>query len=127
MGSGQTFSAVFSDPVSYMNLQFADIIFGNSATNVCHIRYDPVSASFELQSDSGSTWSTLLTPGSMGSVQNSQCILTGVGSSVNGSGTLLTVSVAVSFKLGFTGSQTIYGVTQNGAIPRVVSLWGLGP
>src|SRR5262249_46992055 len=116
-GSGQTFTAVFSDPVSYTNLHFVDIIFGspNSLINTCQIRYDPMSTSFKLRGDDGSTWSTLLPPGDMSSIENSQCILSGIGSSVSGSGAVLTIRVAVSFKLGFIGNQTIYGATENAA------------
>ncbi len=46
--------------------------------------------------------------GSAGSVSNSQCQINGTGSSAVGSGTVMTLTVNVTFRAGFAGNQVIY-------------------
>jgi hypothetical protein len=45
---------------------------------------------------------------SSGTLQNSQCVLNGSGSSAVGSGNSLTVTASLSFKPALAGAKTIY-------------------
>src|SRR5205814_1822625 len=51
-----------------------------------------------------------MTPGTAGTLQNSQCSLNVGSSSVSGSGNNLTVTVAVTFKSSFAGQKNLYSI-----------------
>jgi hypothetical protein len=57
-----------------------------------------------------------LTPGSSGSLSNSQCTLNGTGTSVSASGNNITVQFAMTFASTFTGSKNSYLATENSSI-----------
>jgi hypothetical protein len=60
-----------------------------------------------LASDAGS-WLTPTTIGASSVPQNSQCEVSSAGSSLSGSGTTLTVRLAITFRAAFTGVKNIY-------------------
>src|SRR6185312_392310 len=62
-----------------------------------------------------------ITPGS-GTQQNSQCVLSGAGSSVIASGITLTVNVSLAFQPSFTGSKNVYMEAAN---PFQAATWQL--
>ena len=62
-----------------------------------------------LLSDTGSGYLTpTVTPGSSGSVANSQCTVNGTGSSTGTSGNNLTLNLSLTFAATFTGAQNVY-------------------
>jgi len=61
-----------------------------------------------LSNDSTSGWVGSLTPGQSGTLQNSQCTVSGAALSVSGSGNNLTLNVPLSFQTAFSGAKNIY-------------------
>ena len=57
--------------------------------------------------DAGGPYSALTLPGS-GSVSNSQCAISGAGSSVVGTGDTLRLSLAMTFGPGFQGNELFF-------------------
>lgn len=108
-GQNQTFTAAFSDPDGANDLTLAELLINSSlsASQACYVRYDRNANRFLLFDDSGASAAGSLTPGSTGSVQNSQCILLG-NSSVSLSGNTLTMAVSLSFKTSFFGNRIVY-------------------
>ena len=107
-GSSQTFVFQFSDSQGAAHLSSASVLFNSSPSTVsaCSITYDRAANTLALLTDAGAAAGTI-TPGS-GSQQNSQCILSGTGSSVSISGNVLTLTLALIFQSTFTGSRSIY-------------------
>ena len=60
-----------------------------------------------LLTDGGAQPASTITPGS-GTAQNSQCILTGSGSSVTLSGNTLTLNLTLTFQTAFAGTKNVY-------------------
>jgi hypothetical protein len=108
-GSTQTFVFQFSDPQGAADLSTVAVLFHSNTDTAaaCAILYDRAANTLALLSDSGSVPSSALTPGS-GSQHNSQCALSGAGSSVSLSGNILTLSLALTFQAAFAGTQNIY-------------------
>jgi hypothetical protein len=108
-GSAQTFSYVISDSygASDVAMVWMQISMGPSA-NSCYSRYDATSNSLYLLNDADTAWYGPVAPGSGASLENSQCILSGSGSSVSKAGTSMTVSLAVAFNPAFTGTKALW-------------------
>jgi hypothetical protein len=108
-GSSQTFAFQFSDSKGAANLSAVSVLFGSSTgtTSACAITYNPAANALALLTDSGAAPAGSIAPGS-GSQQNSQCTLSGSGSSVSLSGNILTLNLALTFQAAFAGSRNIY-------------------
>jgi hypothetical protein len=115
--SAQTFTAVFSDPSSYANLQFAeiDINASSAVTAACDVRYDAKTKELLLRTDDGTSWSSPVSPGVDGTASNSQCAIHGLPSRTIGAGKNLTIIVAVSFTQSFVGDKNVYLLAENAA------------
>ena len=75
-----------------------------------------------------------LTPGGFGTLSNSQCTLSSMGGAITKAGNNLTVPFSITFKNGFNGAQSIFGLAQSntgsvGTSWRNLGYWtpGLGP
>ena len=112
-GTSQSFTLVYSDPDGFADLNPVYTLISGAldARNACYVWYSY--SSLYLVSDDGQTLLGPVTPGSSGSVQNSQCTLNGTGSSAAPSGTNLTLTLALTFKAAFTGTKTIYMQAQD--------------
>jgi hypothetical protein len=110
-GSGltQTFTAVYSDSSGASQLTTIRFLMNTSinAANGCYVQYTPSTNSMTLENNAGNGSAGTLTPGS-GLVSNGQCTLTGSGTTVNISGSTMTVTYALSFSTSFTGTQNVY-------------------
>jgi hypothetical protein len=108
-GSGVTFTAQYADTGGASTLLSGALLLNTSASTSsgCYVSYSPAMNLFSVYSDSGTTVVATVTPGS-GSGQNDQCVLNGVGSSVNLSGSTLTVAFSVSFLPAFAGTKNVY-------------------
>lgn len=139
-GGSQTFSFVFSDPNGGADITSANIILNNLETAVdgshaCFLYYDRVSNSVLLAADSGAGFVGGVTPGASQTVENSQCQLSGSGSSAITSGDRLTLSVALVFKPAFAGTKHwfVYAADHGGLTTpgyQVLGSWtvpGLSP
>lgn len=112
MGSGtsQTFTLVLSDGDRHTDIEWSWLII-NSTINAaagCFIGYHHPSNALYLANDAGTFAGGPLTPGNTGSLQNSQCVLDGAGSSTSGSGDHITLNFALAFNPTFAGTRNIY-------------------
>jgi hypothetical protein len=108
-GSTQTFTVVVSDPNGYGDLNWIQTMVDSELEGVgaCFIHYVRGENSLFLKDDAGTGWLGPIPLGS-GTLQNSQCILNGAGSSATSSGTNLTLKVSLNFKPAFAGTQKIF-------------------
>jgi hypothetical protein len=110
-GLNKTFTAVFSDPNGVPDLKSVSILLNTSVklSSGCFVIYEPASNKMYLYNNAGTALlSPGVTPGSSGSVSNSQCTVLGTGSSFSILGNDLTLSVALGFTSTFTGKQNVY-------------------
>ena len=117
-GSGlgpQTFSYLYSDGSGYQNISFAESILGTTSNlaGSCSTMYVPATSSVYLMNDAGGSWLGPLTIGHSGTLQNSQCTLNAQTSSASGSGTSLTVNLALSFQPTFIGLLNNFMLAQD--------------
>lgn len=112
-GANQVFSATYSDSVGYADLNVAIVLFRSTLAMAqsCQVRY--YRSHLYLLNDAGTRTLGPLTPGSAGTLQNSQCTLNGSGSSISFSGNSMTVNVSLSFQPAFAGSKYIYLYVSN--------------
>ena len=114
-GSSQVFAFQISDSGGYAAVTeldtFVDTGVGNA--NSCRVQYGPPNILY-LQSNDLTTWYQG-TAGSAAVLQNSQCSVNLATSLVSGSGTTLTVAVALSFSSTFTGAKNIYALAADSA------------
>ena len=125
----QVFSFQFSDPLGAADLTTVGVMFGGSAnpSAACAVSYDRVHNTLALLTDSGQLPTSSITPGS-GSQQNSQCSLSGAGSSVSISGPILTLNLALTFLPAFNGAKNIYMQAANpfGSTPwQAMGAWSI--
>jgi hypothetical protein len=113
-GAAQNFTFTFSDTSGASNLTAVSVLLNASAstTAACSVTYNRAANTLALLTDSGAAPASTITPGS-GSQQNSQCTLTGAGSSASVSGTQLTLTLVLAFQSAFSGSKTVYGQAAN--------------
>jgi fibronectin type 3 domain-containing protein len=107
-GLSNTFALTYSDPNGASDVAAVEVDFGPavSATNSCFVVYLPATNSLELLTNAGAA-SAKITPGS-GTLSNSQCTITGSGTTVARSGDTLTLNLAVTASSTYTGKQNIY-------------------
>ncbi|MCW5979222.1 MAG: SBBP repeat-containing protein [Bryobacteraceae bacterium] len=108
--NSQTFTFVYSDADGYAQLGWGYALFQTSIlqSNACYVRYERATNTLWLRNDAGNTWAGPIAPGVAGALSNSQCSLNGAGSSASGSGTTLTVNLALTFGGAFIGAKNIY-------------------
>ena len=81
----------------------------------CYLFYHRPTNAIYLTNDLGTAWQTPVTPGQSGTLQNSQCSVNPLSSSVSGSGNTLTINITITFKTGFSGTKFIYMEVYDGA------------
>jgi hypothetical protein len=99
--------------------------------NACWITYFPASNSIGLVNDSASAYEGYVTVGQTTTITNSNCTLSGSGSSVQTSGTLLTLTASLAFKSNFAtvgsgATKTVYAYPINAAGKAPSALVAMG-
>jgi hypothetical protein len=114
--STNTFTFTFDDPNGYADLAVVNVLVNNYLDGIgaCYVAFAPASATsgyLYLVDDAGDggyvNGSPMLLPSS-NTLQNSQCTISGAGSSVLASGNTLTLTLAITFASGFTGNKVFY-------------------
>jgi hypothetical protein len=132
-GTSQVFTFKYSsvNGSGYLNNVYSLINSSLNVANGCLMYYVPASNAIYLYNDAGSSVSGPLTPGSGGTLANSQCTVNGSGSGASGSGNTLSVALSITFKPGFTGLQSLYGYAyDNGGHAsgwQTLGTWNSGP
>ena len=115
-GASQTFSFLFWDANGYADVSSMQVAVGPQQVQagVCYL-YATQSTPplLWLMSDDGTTWSSPITLGSSGTLQNSQCTVNAAGSSFSGTGNNVTLNLALSFTASFGGAQNVYTSAQD--------------
>jgi hypothetical protein len=107
-GAAANFTAVYSQSAGFGQLNLVQLLIpGNGGMNACWIYYTPQNNSLWLMNNTQTAALGPVTPGSSGSIANSQCVLSGTGSSASGNGTNLTVTMAVTFAPAFAGNRSL--------------------
>lgn len=101
-GSARNFTAVYSDPNGYKNLQFAFLRVGGSA-NGLYVYYDVQQNLLYLRDDANTTWLGGYAPSSANTISNSQGSLNCASTTVSGSGTNLSVNWNLTPSTSFAG------------------------
>ncbi len=116
-GASQTFSYVFADQNGASDISYTVMVVNAtlSVTNSCAFVFVRASNQFYLVNDAGNGVLGPITAGANVSVQNSQCVLNGLGSSSASAGAQLTVNAALSFKTAFAGLKNNYGQATDSA------------
>ncbi len=124
LGAGNAGQFVFQlrDGAGYRDISYADLYFSDIGANynsggVPECVAAALGAGYlYLQNDAGDQWLAPLNLSIGGqSVSNSQCTIYSTGSSITGSGDLLTITLNVSFSLSFAGTHRITGEAFNGS------------
>ena len=108
-GSSQTFTFLYTDTAGAADLTSVSVLVNSSLSTAaaCSVTYNRAQNSLALLTDSGALPGATITPGS-GSQLNSQCTLSGIGSSVSATGTVLTLNLALAFQPAFGGNKNVY-------------------
>jgi hypothetical protein len=116
-GSSQTFTFLYSDAKGYAAIASAQILFNNpmNFSGGCYLYLNRAANTLYLTNDAGTAWQPPVTLGQSGTLQNSQCSINPLSSSVSGSGSTLTLNVAVTFLPGFAGARNIYTEVYDGS------------
>ena len=114
-GSSQTFAFLFSAPAGYASIVSASMIIGSGSAGTCSFYYARASNTIYLSNDASTGWLAPATLGSSATLQNSQCSLNLAASSAVGSGSNLTVNLALTFKPAYAGSKSISMEVYNGS------------
>ena len=113
-GTSQAFTVRVSDALGASDVTTVSLLINSSTATAaaCAVAYDRASNTFALLTDSGAAPPGTIAPGG-GSQQNSQCTLSGAGSSAALSGNALTLTVALTFSSAFAGSRNLYAQAVN--------------
>ncbi|HEY3838510.1 MAG TPA: hypothetical protein VGL72_18145, partial [Bryobacteraceae bacterium] len=106
----QTFAFTSSSPNGYADIYWMQIIINYGVDNggSCGFVYYPASNIIFIGNDAGTAGLAAGTPGTAGTIQNSQCLLNLGASSAAGSGNNLTLNLALTFEAGLPGPQNVY-------------------
>ena len=114
-GLSNTFVLKYADTAGHASLKYVGAIFnpGTLTTNSCYVLYYPATNLLYLENNGAGT--TNITPGS-GTLSNSQCSISGTGTSVVKSGDKLTLNLAVTASSTYTGKQTIFMYAEDASL-----------
>jgi hypothetical protein len=116
-GSSQLFRFTINNPNGALDTQRAQFAFGRvlSTAASCLIYYDALSNQVSLLNDAGTAFSSGLTIGLPGSVQNSQCTLNAGASAAAVSGNFTMLDLSLTFKPVLAGANTIFAELLRGS------------
>jgi hypothetical protein len=114
--STQSLTFTYDDATNYQNLSSVQALVNTALDGrvACYVAYSLVFQTLYLVPDNGDAAHPINMPlNGSGSLSNSQCTITGAGSSVSGSGKRLTLILNMTFKPAFAGRRIIWTATQN--------------
>ncbi|HYW43244.1 MAG TPA: hypothetical protein VE959_10345, partial [Bryobacteraceae bacterium] len=91
--------------IGVVNVLVNDYLNGNHA---CYIAYSQPGNALYLVNDAGTGLLPAIVLNGAGTLSNSQCTITGAGSSATGSGSSLALTLNTSFADSFSGSRIFY-------------------
>jgi hypothetical protein len=111
-GLSQTFAFQYSSPSTAFWLSDVRVVVNSalSPVNACYVQYERATQILYLFNDAYTGLAGQVVAGTAGIVSNSQCTISGSGSSASISGNTLTLNLAVTFAGSFLGSRSIWGL-----------------
>jgi hypothetical protein len=107
-GISQTFAFTLSDGDGSTDISGAQVLFNSTlAVGGCLVYFSHADNLLYLASDAWDAW-TMVRPGSTDTAQNSQCAVTGSGSTVVEAGNTVTVTLNLAFSGTFKGKKNTY-------------------
>ena len=85
----------------------AALLIAGSDGQDCTLYYVFPISTVQMFNDSDTVWSNPVRVGSGSTLQNSRCSVNTAGTSISGSGTVLTLTVPVTFQQVFAGTRTL--------------------
>jgi len=115
-GSSGTFTVQVMDTMGFSTIQRVRLLFDTAAgkINSCLIEYWAATSTLSLRSDDKATWSQAAL-GSSATLKNSQCSVAAAGSSVSGSASNLTLTVAMNFFPAYAGTKNLLALAIDAA------------
>jgi hypothetical protein len=116
----QSYTFTFTDTSGGKNIAVATVLINGTldGRQACYLAFVPsgtAAGEVFLVGDDASSYQQLALPGSA-SIANSQCSLAATGSSVNVTGTTLTLTLAVTFTPSFSGNRVIFSEVRSVAL-----------
>lgn len=108
-GNSAVFSFLLTDFNGAFDIAYTQVAFHSVFTtaNSCYLHLDRIGTNIWLLNDPGSAWLGPISPGS-GTIENTQCRISGTGSGASSSGNNLTYNVNVLLET--SGTKNIYSV-----------------
>ena len=121
--AGQIYTFLFADTNGWPDIGVVNILVNSAIDGVaaCYLAVAPTgvtSGTVYLVNDAGAAagpYATMSLPGS-GTVQNSQCSVSGSGSYIAGAGNTLTIALNMSFSPAFAGDRIFYLAARNNTL-----------
>lgn len=118
--SSQTYTFTFTDASGWQDIGVTNILINSAidGRHACYVAFVPSAANsgslylVDDAGDAGGPYSGMTLAGSA-TVQNSQCSISGIGSSVQGSGNTLILTLNITFTGSFTGNQLFFVAARN--------------
>jgi phage baseplate assembly protein gpV len=112
-GLQQTFALQYGDPLGVTDLAQAWVWFNASfdpatPSQSCLVEYVRASNLLYLYNDAGTGWLSPATPGTAGTLSNSQCSINMAAATVTTSGINLTLNLPVTFTAAYAGAKNTY-------------------
>ncbi len=124
-GNTQTIVARYSHPAGVANLGVVNVLINSALDggNACYIAFSRPAGVLFLVNDGGtaSGLSVPLVLGTAASVNNSQCTVSGMGSSAVDNGNSMTLTLVISYSSSFRGNRLIYLAAQS--VAYITSGW----
>ncbi len=115
-GSAQMFTFTFTDQAGFSDLSVVDVLISTflDGQTACYFAVAPTSATtgylylVDDAGDGGYVNGTPMALPSANTLQNSQCSISGSGSSISANGNTLIVNLAIAFPSTFVGNKAVY-------------------
>jgi len=110
IGTNQTFTFTFSDTDGYQNFDVVNVLIKDSldGNHSCYLAYSRPLNTLYLVNDLGTALLPGLTLNGSNGVSNSQCGVVGNESSAAGSGSVLTLTLNMTFNASYAGNKVVY-------------------
>jgi len=119
-GMSQEFFVTLTDSKGASDFGVVDVLINNfiDGRQACYLAYVASTDALILLDDPGDAagpYAGSIAPGGSGSIQNSQCMVSGAGSAVSAVSNTLTLTLNITFKAAFTGNRVVYAAGRDGA------------
>ncbi|SPF35519.1 exported hypothetical protein [Candidatus Sulfopaludibacter sp. SbA4] len=119
-GTNQEFFVTLTDSKGASDLGVVDVLINNfiDGRQACFLAYVALSNTLILIDDlgeAGGPYAGSMTLNGSGSIQNSQCMVSGAGSAVSSVSNTLTLTLNITFKAAFAGNRVVYAAGRDSA------------